>query len=47
MCNYFNGDRYEGNWVNNWKDGFGVLYYASGKRYEGNWVDNKKDGHGV
>ena len=32
---YFNGDRYEGQFVDNAKKGHGIYYYANGEIYEG------------
>lgn len=29
-----NGDRYEGEWSNSYKDGKGVYYFANGDRFE-------------
>jgi hypothetical protein len=36
-----NGDRYEGHWAKDLKDGAGTFYYAQkGKRYEGVWKED-------
>ncbi|MCB9201736.1 MAG: hypothetical protein H6604_01625 [Flavobacteriales bacterium] len=44
---YSNGDVYEGNWVENKKQGFGKYTSAStGDVYEGNWVDDIRSGQG-
>lgn len=42
-----NGNRYEGEWVNDMKAGYGVLYYVNGERYEGYWRDDKAQGKGT
>lgn len=36
-----NGNRYEGEWQNNLKNGFGkFFYYEKGQLYEGVWVND-------
>ena len=40
-----NGNRYEGDFKNNIRDG--ICYYASGNMYEGDYKNNKKEGKGV
>ena len=36
-----NGNRYEGEWQNNMKNGFGkFFYYEKGQLYEGVWVND-------
>lgn len=40
------GDKYEGSWVNGEKCGHGVYTSADGTTYDGFWVGNKKNGHG-
>lgn len=37
-----NGDRYEGEWVDDKKYGRGTMVWANGNRYEGEWVGDKK-----
>ncbi|KDO35164.1 hypothetical protein SPRG_00010 [Saprolegnia parasitica CBS 223.65] len=39
--------RYEGEFANGVRDGYGVFYYANGARYEGHWEDNVKHGLGL
>ncbi|KDO35168.1 hypothetical protein SPRG_00014 [Saprolegnia parasitica CBS 223.65] len=41
------GNRYEGEFANGVRDGYGVFYYANGARYEGHWEDNVKHGLGL
>ncbi|CAK4085668.1 unnamed protein product [Aphanomyces euteiches] len=41
------GNRYEGEFANGVRDGFGVFYYANGARYEGHWENNVKNGPGL
>ena len=38
---YSNGDKYDGQWERDKRNGRGVIYFADGKRYEGEWVDDK------
>ena len=42
-----NGDRYEGDFVNNQRTGKGVYTWPSGSRHEGDFVDGKRTGMGV
>ena len=44
---YANGDRYEGDWVNNNKSGSGTFVYSTGDRYEGEWKNGEKNGKGI
>ena len=44
---YANGDVYEGNWVNNMRNGFGVYVTVNEGRYEGMWFENKMKGLGT
>ncbi len=44
---YYDGSRYEGKWVNDAREGRGVMYYDDGIRYEGNWMTDERTGHGV
>ncbi|KAM5301962.1 radial spoke head 10 homolog B isoform 2-T3 [Glossophaga mutica] len=39
-------NEYRGNFVNGYRHGYGMFYYASGATYEGEWVFNKKHGMG-
>ena len=32
---YSNGNKYEGQWKNNVKEGYGILYFSNGIIYEG------------
>ena len=51
ICNFFNGDRYEGEWKDNKKEGKGVYYWNrspwKGDVFEGEWKNNKKEGKGI
>jgi len=40
-------NRYEGNFKDGTRHGFGVFFYANGSRYEGQWNSNVKQGRGV
>ncbi|KAL9645910.1 hypothetical protein ABK040_001019 [Willaertia magna] len=46
--NSINGniERYEGEFKNNKRDGYGIMYYKSGSYYEGNWSKNLREGKG-
>eukprot|EP00826_Nyctotherus_ovalis_P014242 TRINITY_DN1394_c0_g1_i12.p1 TRINITY_DN1394_c0_g1~~TRINITY_DN1394_c0_g1_i12.p1 ORF type:complete len:126 (-),score=63.34 TRINITY_DN1394_c0_g1_i12:124-477(-) len=44
---YYNtGERYEGEWQNNKKNGQGTLFYANGDVYEATWHNGKPAGKG-
>lgn len=42
-----NGDKYEGEYKDNKRNGKGTYYHANGDRYEGEWINGKKCGKGV
>ena len=45
---YYNtGDRYEGDFKNDLKNGKGIIYYKNGGRYEGDFKNNLRDGKGL
>ena len=44
---YKNGDKYNGYWKNNKKEGKGIMKYNNGDKYEGYWKNDKKDGYGI
>jgi hypothetical protein len=35
------GRKYDGNYVDDKKDGYGVFTWPDGRRYEGNWSNGK------
>lgn len=39
--------KYQGDWSNNQKCGFGIQNYSNGNRYEGEWLDGKRNGRGT
>ena len=39
--------RYEGEFQNDMKEGYGILQYVNGERYEGAWKNNFAHGHGT
>ena len=44
---YMNGDRYDGTWKNDVRDGYGTQYFASGDKYEGAWANDAMHGAGI
>ena len=49
VMTYVSGNRYDGNWKHNKKDGFGTMYWTvnTNEKYYGMWKDNKQNGFGV
>jgi hypothetical protein len=47
VVTYDNGDRYEGYFVNDLKNGEGTYYWKNGNRYVGEWQDGERTGFGV
>ena len=45
--NYKNGSKYEGEKLNDMKNGQGKFFYADGGIYEGKWKDNEMHGRGT
>lgn len=41
-----NGIVYEGSWLGEYREGFGVQIWPDGARYEGQWHNNKANGKG-
>ena len=44
---FFNGDRYEGDWKNDNKEGKGIYYYNNGDRMMGDYSNDKPIGKHV
>ena len=44
---FFNGDFYEGNFLNGYRSGTGMYQYSNGDTYEGSFKNGCKDGKGV
>jgi hypothetical protein len=42
-----NGDKYDGDWEDDMKNGQGTYSYARGGSYEGEWADDMRNGYGV
>ena len=40
------GAVYDGEWIGNMRDGYGVQVWSDGAKYEGEWSDNKANGKG-
>ena len=47
MLIWKDGNRYEGEYINDLKHGFGVYTWADGSRYEGEWKDDNMHGKGL
>jgi hypothetical protein len=43
---YSDGSYYEGEWINNHRNGKGRLIYSNGSYYEGDWINNERNGKG-
>ena len=47
VMNWSNGDKYDGHWKNNKRDGKGIMiYHATNEKYDGYWKDDKRNGEG-
>ena len=44
---YENGDKYDGEVIDDMKDGKGVMQYIGGNKYDGEWKNDKKEGKGT
>lgn len=42
-----NDRKYNGNYVNDKKEGYGEFYWPDGRIYKGYWKDGKQDGKGI
>lgn len=47
LCNCHSGDRYEGEFLAGFRDGYGTITKKSGDKYEGNWSNDRRQGTGV
>ena len=47
VCNWKNGDKYEGEWENRTFNGYGVYTCKNSEKYDGEWKDGKFNGYGV
>jgi len=43
---YNSGAVYDGEWLGNSRDGYGVQVWPDGAKYEGEWKNNKANGKG-
>jgi hypothetical protein len=41
---YVNNDKYEGQWNDGLRHGYGVYTMADGSKYEGNWFNDEREG---
>lgn len=46
QMNFNDGSSYQGQWMNDKKNGHGIFYFFSGNVYQGYFVNNKKEGYG-
>lgn len=47
VIKYQNGDKYDGEWDDDMRNGKGTLIYKNGGSYQGDWVNDKRHGSGV
>lgn len=47
VMHYYNGDVYEGTWIDNVRNGFGKLRCSNGEEFEGHWLDDERHGRGL
>ncbi len=43
---YNSGAVYDGEWIGNSRDGYGIQVWPDGAKYEGEWRNNKANGKG-
>ena len=46
MFKWPDGRRYEGQYVDDKKEGNGTFYWSDGRKYQGMWKNGKQDGKG-
>ena len=46
IMHYNNGSRYKGDWINDKREGKGIIYY-NGDRYKDDWINDKIEGKGI
>ena len=44
---YANGNKYEGDWKNDIREGVGIFYFSNGDYYKGEFKNNIIDGYGT
>lgn len=47
VMQYKDGNKYDGKWIDDKRDGRGTLYFTNGDRYSGEWKDDKINGQGI
>ncbi len=47
ILNYENGDKYDGDVIDDIRNGVGTMIYSNGNKYIGDWENDKKQGVGV
>ena len=45
--NYNNGDKYDGEWKNDLREGNGIYEYKNGDKYKGEWKNDLRNGKGI
>ena len=40
-------EKYEGDWINNKREGKGTMNWNNGDKYEGDWKNDKQEGKGI
>lgn len=46
LFTFSSGATYDGEWLGNMRDGYGIQEWPDGAKYEGEWRDNKATGKG-
>lgn len=44
--NYVNGDIYDGQWIDDSKNGVGICNFSNGDKYNGGWKADERSGKG-
>ena len=46
VLQYPTGEKYDGELIDNMKNGRGIMYFPNGDIYDGEWVNDKMNGKG-
>ena len=44
---YADGGQYQGDWINDRREGRGKMIYSNKDVFEGEWYEDKNEGHGI